>query len=64
MSGEKIKDNIASFIAAERLTAAAPDLLAALKDALEVMGDWDDEGAPGWAQAARAAIAKAEGASQ
>ena len=43
------------------LMAAAPDLLAALKDALDVMGDWGDDGDPAWAIRARDAIAKAEG---
>jgi len=43
------------------LIAAAPELLESLKEALEVMGTWDDA-EPGWATIARAAIAKAGGA--
>lgn len=43
------------------LMAAAPDLLDALKDALDVMGDWGADGDPAWAGVAKAAIAKAEG---
>jgi hypothetical protein len=42
------------------LLAAAPELLESLKEALEVMGTWDDA-EPGWATTARAAIAKATG---
>ena len=46
---------------ADPVRDAAPDMLAALKEALEVMGDWGDEGEPAWSERARAAIAKAEG---
>lgn len=44
-----------------RLIAAAPELLDALKESLDVMGEWGDDGDPAWASRARAAIAKAEG---
>lgn len=50
----------ASNRANARLIAAAPDLLEILKEALDVMGTWDDA-EPGWATTARAAIAKAGG---
>jgi len=53
-SPEEMKANAA-------LIAAAPELLESLKEALEVMGTWDDA-EPGWATIARAAIAKAGGA--
>ncbi len=45
----------------QRLMAAAPEMLDALKEALEVMGEWGADGDPQWALAARAAIDKAEG---
>jgi hypothetical protein len=47
-----------------RLIAAAPDLLAALEDALSIFEFGDDDEtvlAPKWVARARAAIAKAEG---
>jgi hypothetical protein len=42
------------------LIAAAPEMLACLEDALDVMGTWD-EAEPGWAVTARAVIKKAKG---
>lgn len=45
-----------------RLIAAAPDLLKALKEAVYVAHAYDEH--PGWLDAARAAIAKAEGTDQ
>jgi hypothetical protein len=50
-----------SRLADSALIAAAPELLDALRDALDVMGDWGEDGDPEWANVARAAIAKAEG---
>ena len=50
--------------ATARLIAAAPDLLAALNEALDEVDAAQAEGypAPDWAAAARAAVAKAAGA--
>ena len=53
--------------AAERVRAAAPELLAALKDTLAQLEEWDElnqpDDGPEWAHvtATKAAIAKAEG---
>lgn len=50
--------------AAERVREAAPDLLAALQDAVDQLTStsaWDDEILLSTVEAARAAIAKAEG---
>jgi len=44
-----------------RLISAAPCLLEALKEALDVMGNWGEDGVPAWAERAREAISKAEG---
>lgn len=44
-----------------RLIAAAPDMLAALEDALEFLQDWEDLSGGPAARKARAAIAKATG---
>jgi hypothetical protein len=41
------------------LIAAAPDLLSALEEALEVAGSWGSDGDPAWVERAKAAINKA-----
>lgn len=48
-------------VANGRLISAAPKMLAALKEALEVIGSWGEDGDPAWGTRAEAAIAKAEG---
>jgi len=48
-------------LADSRLIAAAPDLLAALKDALGFLEDWEDLSNNSVAHKIRAAIAKATG---
>jgi hypothetical protein len=45
-----------------RLIAAAPDLLDALEEAIEVVGSWGDDGDPSWLERAKSAIAKVGGA--
>ena len=49
---EEAKANAALF-------AAAPDLLDALVDALEVIGSWGEDGDPAWAERAKETIRKA-----
>jgi hypothetical protein len=43
-----------------KLIAKAPKLLDCLKEALEVMGNWDEEGDPGWAKLSREIIQEIE----
>ena len=52
---EEAKANAALF-------AAAPDLLDALVDALEVIGSWGEDGDPAWAERAKETIRKATNA--
>jgi hypothetical protein len=49
-------------VANARLIAAAPDLLDALEEAIEVVGSWGDDGDPSWLERAKSAIAKVGGA--
>lgn len=51
----------AEALKASRMNDAAGDMLAALEEALEVMGDWGNDGEPAWAGRARAAITRAKG---
>lgn len=46
---------------AARVEAVASELLESLVEALDVMGDWGEDGDPAWAERARAVIAKAKG---
>lgn len=43
-----------------KLIEKAPKLLDCLKEALEVMGNWDEEGDPEWAKRSREIIASIE----
>lgn len=59
--GDSLAIPSAADLARSRLNDAAGDMLAALEEALEVMGDWGNDGEPAWAGRARAAITRAKG---
>jgi hypothetical protein len=43
------------------IVAAAPELLEALEDAIDVAGNWGEDGDPSWLVRAKEAIQKAKG---
>lgn len=56
------RTSVAEMVDVARMIAAAPDLLEALEYALEYLEDWEDLSASSHCRKARAAIAKATGA--
>lgn len=56
-----IRRGYADLLAVRSTLMAAPELLVALQEALDVMGGRIDDGYPAWADRAREVIAKAKG---